>query len=126
MLIGRRQLRSNNSWMHNLPVLVRGKPRCTLHVHPDDAARYGLSDGAPARLRSRAGSGRGPGRGDRRGHARRGQPAPRLGARRRRHGRAVATAHAGINSNLLADELLVDAVSGNAVLNGIPVSLAPA
>ncbi|MGH2909039.1 MAG: molybdopterin-dependent oxidoreductase, partial [Solirubrobacteraceae bacterium] len=56
VLIGRRHLRSNNSWMHNLPVLVKGKPRCTLHVHPDDAARYELTDGALARLRSRTGT----------------------------------------------------------------------
>ena len=45
VLIGRRQLRSNNSWMHNLPALVKGKDRCTLHVHPDDAERLGLADG---------------------------------------------------------------------------------
>ena len=49
VLIGRRQLRSNNSWMHNLPALVKGKDRCTLHVHPDDAERLGLADGEPAR-----------------------------------------------------------------------------
>src|SRR5439155_11492482 len=53
VLIGRRQLRSNNSWMHNLPVLVKGKARCTLHVHPDDAERLGLGD--VARVRSRVG-----------------------------------------------------------------------
>ena len=45
VLIGRRQLRSNNSWMHNVPNLVRGKDRCTAHVHPDDAERLGLEDG---------------------------------------------------------------------------------
>ena len=66
VLIGRRQLRSNNSWMHNLPALVKGKDRCTLHVHPDDAARLGLADGGRARVRSAAGDGRGAGRGDRR------------------------------------------------------------
>ena len=126
VLIGRRDLRSNNSWMHNLPVLVKGKARCTLHVHPDDAARYGLRDGAGARLSSRTGSveaqvevtdevmpgvvslPHGWGHDD---------PDGRM---------AVAGAHAGTNSNLLADETLVDAISGNAVLNGIPVSLAPA
>ena len=47
VLIGRRQLRSNNSWMHNLPALVKGKERCTLHVHPDDAERLGLSRRRP-------------------------------------------------------------------------------
>src|SRR5262249_30593651 len=50
VLIGRRQLRSNNSWMHNLPMLVKGKPRCTLHVHPDDAQRLALTDGDDAQV----------------------------------------------------------------------------
>ena len=55
VLIGRRQLRSNNSWMHNLPALVKGKDRCTMLVHPDDASRLGLVDGGSARVRSAAG-----------------------------------------------------------------------
>ncbi len=55
VLIGRRDLRSNNSWMHNLDILVKGKERCTLHVHPDDAARLGVVDGGAACVRSRAG-----------------------------------------------------------------------
>ncbi len=126
VLIGRRQLRSNNSWMHNLPMLVRERSECTLHVHPDDAARYGLNDGATAEVRTRTGTLTAevevtdvvmPGvvslpHGW--GHSATGS---RL---------AVAAAHAGTNSNVLADELLIDAVSGNAVLNGIPVALAPA
>ena len=84
LLIGRRDLRSNNSWMHNLPVLVRGKARCTAHVHPDDAARLGLVDGAPARVTSRDRDDRGPRRAHR-GHppGRRVDPA-RVGPRRRR------------------------------------------
>ena len=45
VLVGRRDLRSNNSWMHNLEVLVKGKPRCTLQVHPDDAAAWAWSTG---------------------------------------------------------------------------------
>ena len=125
VLVGRRHLRSNNSWMHNLPMLVRGPARCTLHVHPDDAERYGLADGAPAVVRSRTGSVQAdveitdavmPGvvslpHGW--GHD---APEARL---------SVASAHAGTNSNRLSDELLIDALSGNAVLNGIPVTLAP-
>jgi anaerobic selenocysteine-containing dehydrogenase len=125
VLIGRRQLRSNNSWMHNLPMLVRERSECTLHVHPDDAARYGLIDGGAAELRTRTGAvtaevevtdavmpgvvslPHGWGHGA-------------SGARL-----SVAAAHAGTNSNLLADEELIDALSGNAVLNGIPVALAP-
>ena len=125
VLVGRRQLRSNNSWMHNLPALVKGKERCTLHVHPDDAARLGLEDGDRARVSSAVGSLEAtveltdsimPGvvsipHGW--GHD---APGVRMD---------VAREHAGVNSNLLADESQVDPVSGNAVLNGIPVELAP-
>ena len=125
VLVGRRQLRSNNSWMHNLPVLVKGKDRCTLHVHPDDAERLHLADGQPAELRSRTGA----------------IVAPvevtediMPGVVSLPHGwghdvpgtvQQVAADHAGANSNVLADDLLIDEVSGNAVLNGIPVELAP-
>jgi anaerobic selenocysteine-containing dehydrogenase len=125
VLVGRRQLRSNNSWMHNLDVLVKGKPRCTLHVHPDDAARYALSDGEPAELRSRTGSIIAPVEVT---------DAIMPGVVSLPHGwghdvdgtvQRVAAAHAGTNSNLVADELLIDALSGNAVLNGIPVELVP-
>ena len=125
VLVGRRQLRSNNSWMHNLDLLVRGKERCTLHVHPDDAARLGLADGEPAQVTARAGAV--------------GVPveitdAVMPGVVSMPHGwghgtdgsaMAVAAAHAGANSNLLSDETLLDAVSGNAVFNGIPVEVAP-
>jgi anaerobic selenocysteine-containing dehydrogenase len=125
VLVGRRQLRSNNSWMHNLDLLVSGPERCTLQVHPGDAERLGLADGEPARVSNRAGAVEAtvevtdavmPGvvslpHGW--GHDARGA---RL---------AVAGEHAGVNSNALADEGLVDAVSGNAVLNGIPVAVAP-
>jgi anaerobic selenocysteine-containing dehydrogenase len=126
LLIGRRDLRSNNSWMHNLPVLVRGKARCTAHVHPDDAARLGLVDGAPARVTSRTGTIEVPVEltEDIRpgvvsiphgwGH---GVGGARLG---------VAAAHAGVNSNVLADEELLEPVTGTAVLNGIPVTVEPA
>jgi anaerobic selenocysteine-containing dehydrogenase len=125
VLIGRRQLRSNNSWMHNVPNLVRGKDRCTAHVHPQDAERLGLADGEPARVSSERGSivvpvevtdavmpgvtsiPHGWGHDD---------PEARL---------TVAAEQPGANSNLLADEDLVDALSGNAVLNGVPVELAP-
>ncbi|MDQ1384261.1 MAG: hypothetical protein QOG65_1640, partial [Actinomycetota bacterium] len=55
VLVGRRDLRSNNSWMHNLPVLVKGKARCTVHVHPEDAARLGFADGVEVRVSSSAG-----------------------------------------------------------------------
>ncbi len=126
VLVGRRQLRSNNSWMHNLEVLVKGKPRCTLHIHPDDAARLGLADGDPAEVRSRTGA----------------VVAPveitdgiMPGVVSIPHGwghdvdgvqlSIASTIGAGVNSNLLADDTLFDPLSGNAVLNGIPVSVAP-
>jgi anaerobic selenocysteine-containing dehydrogenase len=125
-LIGRRELRSNNSWMHNLPTLVRGKARCTALVHPDDAARLGLVDGEEAVVRSRAGEIVVPVEVTRDvmpgvvsiphgwGHD---LPGVSLG---------VAGEHAGSNSNVLSDELVVEPLSGTAVLNGIPVELEPA
>jgi anaerobic selenocysteine-containing dehydrogenase len=125
VLIGRRQLRSNNSWMHNLPALVKGKDRCTVWVNPVDAGRIGLEDGSPARLTSDAGELTAPvevtdeimpgvvsiphGWG---------HDGPGIRMR-------VAADHAGVNSNLLAPTE-VDPLSGNAVLNGIPVEVAAA
>jgi anaerobic selenocysteine-containing dehydrogenase len=123
VLVGRRQLASNNSWMHNISTLVRGSNRCTAQLHPDDAARLGVVDGAAVEVRSRTGSVQ--------------VPAEvtadiRPGVVSIPHGwghgvdgtdMAVAAAHAGANSNLLADELLVDALSGNAVFSGIPVTV---
>ena len=125
VLIGRRQLRSNNSWMHNLPALVKGKDRCTAQLHPVDAERLGLADGELARVSSTSGElvvavevtdeimpgvisiphGW--------GHD---APGVRLG---------VAGEHPGVNSNLLAP-VEVDVPSGNAVLNGIPVEVTAA
>jgi anaerobic selenocysteine-containing dehydrogenase len=125
-LIGRRDLRSNNSWMHNVEVLVKGRPRCTLHVHPEDASRLGLVDGEPASVVSRAGAVTIPAQVT---------DAIRPGVVSIPHGwghdlpgveLSVARRYAGVNSNLLADEELVDPVSGNAVLNGIPVEVSPA
>jgi anaerobic selenocysteine-containing dehydrogenase len=126
VLIGRRDLRSNNSWMHNVNVLVKGKPRCTLHVHPDDASRLELVEGADAKVASRTGV----------------VVIPvevtdeiRPGVVSIPHGwghgvegtrMRVATANAGVNSNLLADTDRFDPVSGNAVLNGIPVTVSRA
>jgi anaerobic selenocysteine-containing dehydrogenase len=126
VLVGRRHLRSNNSWMHNVLALAKGKERCTLLVHPDDARRLGLAAGARARVRSRVGSVEVPVElSDAmmpgvvslpHGH---GHDAPGTAI-------TVAARRPGVNSNLLADETLLDAPSGNAVLNGIPVELARA
>ena len=126
VLVGRRHVRSNNSWMHNLRVLTKGRNRCTLQVHPDDADRLGLADGAPARVTSRVGAvaldvevtdGIRPGvvsipHGF-------GQNLP--GVRLR-----VAQEYRGVNTNVLTDELFYDAISGNIALNGVPVTVAPA
>ena len=126
VLIGRRHLRSNNSWMHNVTVLVKGKPQCTMHLHPDDAAALGLADGDPAVVRSRVGELTVPVEVT---------DAIRPGVVSIPHGwghdmegvkLGVAQEHAGVNSNLLADETLFDPISGNAVLNGIPVEVSAA
>jgi anaerobic selenocysteine-containing dehydrogenase len=126
VLVSRRHLRSNNSWMHNVPVLVSGRERCTLLVHPADAERTGVRHGARARITSAAGTIEAPVELSEEmapgvvslphgwGHDRSGV---RLG---------VATAHAGVNNNLLAPATFVDVPSGNAVLNGIPVTIVPA
>jgi anaerobic selenocysteine-containing dehydrogenase len=124
VLIGRRHLRSNNSWMHNINVLVKGKPRCTLQVHPEDAARLGLN--GSAKVSSRAGAVIVPVEVT---------DAVMPGVVSLPHGwghdmdgvrTEVARANAGVNSNVLADEDLMDPLSGNAVLNGIPVEVVPA
>lgn len=125
VLIGRRQLRSNNSWMHNLNALVKGKDRCTALVNPLDAKRLDLVDGGRALLRSAAGAVEVPV-----------EVSDEMmpGVVSVPHGwghdvegirMGVAAEHAGVNSNVLADESGVDAPSGNAVLNGIPVVLEP-
>jgi anaerobic selenocysteine-containing dehydrogenase len=126
VLIGRRELRSNNSWMHNLPALVKGPDPCTLLMHPTDAARLGLADGARARVTSAAGSVEAPVQVTEVimpgvvslphgwGHA---QPGTRM---------AVAASHAGANANRLVDDTQVEPLSGNAIQNGVPVTVAPA
>jgi hypothetical protein len=123
LLVGRRDLRSNNSWMHNLSVLVKGKPRCTLHVHPDEATRLGLTNGGLARVSARRGSIDVPVEVT---------DAVMPGVVSLPHGwghdqpgvvMATARANAGVNSNAVADEELFDALSGNAVLNGLPVTV---
>src|SRR6185312_15826345 len=55
VLVSRRHLRSNNSWLHNVPALMKGKDRCTLLMHPDDATRRGLSTGDVVVVKSEAG-----------------------------------------------------------------------
>ena len=123
-LIGRREVRSNNSWMHNLPSLAKGPLRCTLLMHPADADRLGAADGQVLRLTLR---------GDRHievplqrsermmpgvvslphgwGHD---LPGARL---------SVAAERPGANLNAVLDESLRDPLSGNAVLSGVAVDI---
>ena len=126
VIIGRRQVRSNNSWMHNLPTLAKGPFRCTALVHPQDAARWGLRHGGQARIARAA---------DQSievqvevsdemmpgvislphgwGHA---LPGARL---------AVAAERPGANLNAVLDDSLRDPLSGNAVLGGTAVRVIP-
>jgi anaerobic selenocysteine-containing dehydrogenase len=125
VLVGRRHLRSNNSWLHNVPALNGGSNRCTLHVHPDDAARLGLEDGAMASVTADGGCVEAPVEitDDVRpgvvslphgwGHSRAGT---RL---------SVAAERPGVNVNQLLDGSRMDPLSGTAVLNAIPVEVAP-
>lgn len=122
-LIGRRGLSDNNSWLHNAPTLVKGRNRCTLLMHPDDASARGLSDGDDATLSSRVGAVRAPieitdammpgvvclphGW----GHSAEGT---RL---------SVASKHAGVSINDVTDPSLVDELSGNAAFSGVPVAV---
>ena len=121
LLIGRRHVRDNNSWLHNVPRLVSGKPRCTLMIHPEDARRLGVGEAQEVRITSRVGEVQAPvsvtdevmpgvvslphGY----GHGREGV---RL---------KVAGAHAGASINDLTDDRALDALSGNAAFSGIPV-----
>jgi anaerobic selenocysteine-containing dehydrogenase len=125
LLVGRRHLRSNNSWMHNIEVLVKGRPRCTLQIHPADAAATGVIDGASARVSSDTGDvealvevtddiavgtvslPHGWGHGV-------------AGAEGR-----VAARTTGVNSNELTSDRFTDPLSGNARLNAIPVTVEP-
>ena len=125
LITGRRQLRDNNSWMHNFERLMRGRDRCTLLVNPADADRLGLDDGAPAIVRSRTGEvvvpvevtdeiregavslphGYGHGR-----------PGTRL---------RVANTHPGVAANDVTDDKLLDELSGTTRMNGVPVTIQP-
>jgi anaerobic selenocysteine-containing dehydrogenase len=126
VLIGRRELRSNNSWMANLAPLVKGADPCALLVNPEDAARLGLTDSASARVTSQAATLVAPVRVTNEmapgvvslphgwGHD---QPGMRL---------SVAQAHAGVSINRLIPDTEIEPLSGDAILNAIPVTVARA
>jgi len=121
-----RGYRSKNSWLHNIPAMVKGPERCTLLVHPDDASRIGLTDGGRARVRTSVGEVLAPVEVSDEmmpgvvclphgwGHALEGTQ------------QGVASAHPGVPLNFVADARRVDVPSGNAVLTGIEVEVVAA
>ncbi|ALJ21867.1 molybdopterin-dependent oxidoreductase [Microbacterium sp. No. 7] len=125
LLMGRRALRSNNSWIHNMPSLMTGRTRSTLRISPQDAAERGLETGDTTRVSSAAGelevlvevTDRMP----------RGAVSLPHGWLHSTEGvhMETATARPGSNSNVLADEQQVDVPSWNAILSGIPVVVQP-
>ncbi|MFI1931629.1 molybdopterin-dependent oxidoreductase [Streptomyces sp. NPDC020330] len=126
VLVGRRHLRSNNSWMHNIGSLTGGSNVCTLQIHPDDAARLGLVDGATARIEASGGAIEAPA--EITDTVRSGVVSLPHGWGHDRPGTrmTVAAAHPGANVNQLLDGTLLDPLSGTAVLNALAVSVTPA
>ncbi|MEU1851531.1 molybdopterin oxidoreductase family protein [Streptomyces sp. NPDC019990] len=126
VLVGRRHLRSNNSWMHNVPALTGGSNRCTLHIHPEDAERLGVRDGEPVRVKGAGGEVTAPA--EVTDTIRRGVVSLPHGWGHDRPGTRLshAATDPGVNVNQLLDGRLLDPLSGNAVLNGVPVACAPA
>jgi len=121
LLIGRRQLRSNNSWMHNYARLMGGRDRCTLLMHPDDAADRGLDDSRLVAVVSTAGRIEAPL--ELSDEVMRGVVSLPHGWGHDRPGTQITTArqHPGASLNDVTDDRTVDALSGNAVLSGVPV-----
>lgn len=120
-LIGRRDLRSNNSWMHNAKRLVKGKNRCTVLMHPDDAEKRGLGDGQQVRVQSRVGAIEIPL--EITADMMRGVVSIPHGWGHGRNGvkMDVARDHAGASINDLTDDQVVDALTGNAAFSGVAV-----
>ncbi len=125
LLIGRRHLRSNNSWMHNVRSLTKGPDRATLLMNPADAARRGMAAGQTVRVRSRVGEVRA-----------RLEPSAEImaGVVSLPHGfghaaaketMAIAGALPGPNVNAITDDELVEPLTGTAILNGVPVVVEP-
>ncbi|WP_030860387.1 molybdopterin-dependent oxidoreductase [Streptomyces sp. NRRL F-2747] len=125
VLVGRRHLRSNNSWLHNVPALTGGSNRCTLQVHPEDAGRLGLTEGGLARITADGGSLEVPV--EVTDTVRTGVVSLPHGWGHDRDGArlSVASAAPGANVNQLLDGSRLDPLSGTAVLNGFPVELTP-
>jgi anaerobic selenocysteine-containing dehydrogenase len=123
VLVSRRHLRSNNTWLHNVPALMKGKDRCTLLIHPDDAARCGIADTDVVTVKSAAGEITVPVEVT---------DAIKPGVVSMPHGwghgkagtrMSVANRSPGANTNVLSPPEFIDDPSGNGVLNGIPVTI---
>jgi anaerobic selenocysteine-containing dehydrogenase len=123
LLVGRRELKSNNSWMHNIAVLTKGSLACTAQLHPDDAQRIGVATGDEVRITSRVGHIEIPVEVT---------DSVTQGVVSVPHGWGhdmagtrmdVARRKAGVNSNILSDDKAMDPLSGNAVLSAIPVTV---
>lgn len=124
-LIGRRDVRTNNSWLHNTRVGTKGRERCTLQMHPDDAARLGLSAPGPVRIRSRVGAVEAPL--ELSADLRPGVVSLPHGWGHRGDGlrMKLAEAHPGVSCNDLVDDAVLEPVVGNALFNGVPVEVEP-
>lgn len=123
VLVNRRHLRSNNSWLHNVPALMKGRDRCTLLMHPADAARCRVTDDDIVTVKSESGEIKVPVEIT---------EAIRPGVVSMPHGwghdkpgtrLSVANGAPGANTNVLSPPRLIDEPSGNGVLNGIPVTV---
>ncbi|MCW7468456.1 molybdopterin-dependent oxidoreductase [Leptospira kanakyensis] len=123
LLIGRRHLRSNNSWMHNLPKLMTGKSRCTIMIHPDDADTLGISNEEEVLVESSVGKIRIPA--EITEELMKGVVSIPHGFGHNRGGtkQKVATEFSGVSINDLTDDQSIDEFSGNAAFSGIKVSI---
>ena len=125
LLIGRRHVRSNNSWMHNSQRLVKGKSRCTMLIHPQHAQSLSIEDGQLVKVSSRVGSVEVAAEVS--DEVMNGVVSIPHGYGHNRDGikQGVAQAHAGVSVNDLTDENMIDGLSGNAAVNGVPVTIEP-
>ncbi len=124
-LVGRRHIRSNNSWMHNISVLTTGKNRCSLQIHPQDADRLGIREGDRVRVSSRVGTLEI--RAERTDAVLPGVVSIPHGFGQNTDGvqLRVARQYDGVNANILTDDTFCDPVCGNIALNGVPVTVVP-
>jgi anaerobic selenocysteine-containing dehydrogenase len=123
LLIGRRHIRSNNSWMHNSHRLVKGKPRWQLLMHPDDLAAHQLQDQSQVRIRSRVGEVETQVLAS--DEVMPGVVSLPHGWGHKRAGvhLNIAAKQGGVSCNDLTDDKLIDQASGNSALNGVPVRI---